>query len=45
VSLVTVAVKVTDPPYVDGFRPEVTVVVDAFDPIVKLPVSGLLDAV
>ena len=26
VSLVIVAVKVTDPPYVDGFRPEVTVV-------------------
>jgi hypothetical protein len=44
VSVVIVAVNVTDPPYVDGFRPEVTVVVE-FAPVrVKLPVSGLVDA-
>jgi len=44
VSLVIVAVNVTDPPYVEGFRPELTLVVEAFDVIVKLSVSGLLDA-
>jgi len=45
VSLVIVAVNVTDPPYVEGFRPELTLVVEAFDPMLKLLVSGLLEAV
>jgi hypothetical protein len=44
VSLVIVAVNVTDPPYVEGFRPELTLVVEAFDPMLKLLVSELLDA-
>jgi hypothetical protein len=44
VSVVIVAVNVTCCAYVDGFGVEVTVVVDALDPIVKLLVSGLVDA-
>jgi hypothetical protein len=45
VSLVIVAANVTDVAYVDGFGVEVTVVVVAFAPTVKLLVSGLLEAV
>jgi hypothetical protein len=45
VSLVIVAVNVTDVAYVDGLGVEVTVVVE-FDPVMaKLLLSGLLDAV